>query len=63
MEYVSKKWHYVVVNYPFYYEEIFRKVMVINNHLHSLRTKNKFKAQENDCKNYDYCYIEMSKIK
>ena len=59
----QEKWHYLVANYLFYYEGILRKVMVIDNQLHSLRAKNKLKALENDWKNHDCCYVEMSQIK
>ena len=36
-------------------------IMVLVLALHSFRIENKLKDDENACKNYDYCYIEMPK--
>ena len=61
----GKKWHYLTVkSLP----ALLRRITSKNNGdfyclncFHSFITENKLKKHYNVCKNYDYCYAEMSK--
>ena len=59
----GKKWYYLAVKSL---SPLFKGIA--SNHVgnfyclncfHSFRIENKFKTHKNECKNHDYCYVEM----
>ena len=61
----EEKWHYLAVKKSFLLRGITLKHnddYYFVNCLHSFGTENELKTHKNVCKNYGYCYTEMSEV-